>query len=119
MDIKRLMDHALARPGAYLDYPFGDEIPCIRLCNKIFAMFLHNAAGAFYLNLKCDPLLLPLLVEKYPQVTPGYHMNKKYWISLLLTSDLAEEDAIAMIDGSYLEVRRRLPKKAQEELNNA
>jgi len=35
------------------------------------------------INLKCDPEEALILREKYPSVTPGYHMNKKYVISLL------------------------------------
>jgi predicted DNA-binding protein (MmcQ/YjbR family) len=41
---------------------------------KIFA--LVNIEGDLSINLKCDPLLAIELRERYPAVTPGYHMNK-------------------------------------------
>ena len=35
-------------------------------------------------NLKCDPDLALELRDRYEQVQPGYHMNKKHWNTVVL-----------------------------------
>lgn len=52
------------------------------------------------LNVKCDPLLLGALMDK-PGFYPAYHMNKEYWISVLLRGVAAEEDVYRLLDLSY------------------
>lgn len=53
------------------------------------------------LDLKCDPALLPSVVNGQT-VLPGYHMNKKHWISVLLDGSLPFSDVVALLDQSYL-----------------
>ena len=37
-------------------------------------------------------------------VFPAYHMNKKYWITVILSSDVPFEKITALLDESYAEV---------------
>ncbi len=41
-------------------------------------------------NLKCDPLLIGSL-HKEQGIFPAYHMNKSYWISILLDGSVDDE----------------------------
>ncbi len=31
------------------------------------------------INLKCDPVRALILRQDFPEITPGYHMNKQHW----------------------------------------
>ena len=61
-------------------------------------------------NLKCDPDLALELRDRYEQVTPGYHMNKKHWNTIEIESGIPDAELRKMIDHSYDLVVKRLPK---------
>lgn len=69
------------------------------------------------INLKCDPEYALELREKYTQVTPGYHMNKKHWNTVLVTGDIPSALVKELIDHSYQLVFDSLPKRKQKEIN--
>lgn len=51
-------------------------------------------------NLKCDPIMIgSLLKEK--GIFPGYHMNKSYWITVLLDGSVEDEKIKWLVDLSY------------------
>jgi len=52
-------------------------------------------------NLKCDPAFAIELREKYSSVTPGYHMNKKHWNTIMLDGSIPDVEILAWIDHSY------------------
>lgn len=76
-------------PGAFEDFPFGPETAVYKVrasaqsAAKVFALLWVNPTS-LRLNLKCEPALAEQLRETYPQVIPGYHMNKRHWNSVLL-----------------------------------
>jgi predicted DNA-binding protein (MmcQ/YjbR family) len=53
------------------------------------------------LSLKCDPTLSKLLREKYDEVMPGYHLNKKHWNTLVLSGQLEWPDVQGLIRLSH------------------
>ncbi len=67
-------------------------------------------------NLKCDPDLALELRDRYEQVTPGYHMNKKHWNTVEIESGIPDVELRKMIDHSYELVVKSLPRKAREKL---
>ena len=106
------------------DYPFeGDFHSAVlrRTNGKWFGVLLRAPAKYFVqcgvvsngdkevLNLKCPPDLQPFLRARYKGVLPAYHMNKNHWISVLLGSDVPDEELLKLIDLSYelTENRRR------------
>jgi predicted DNA-binding protein (MmcQ/YjbR family) len=60
--------------------------------------------------LKCDPDLALELRDRYEQVQPGYHMNKKHWNTVVLDGVIPENEISGMIDHSYDLVVASLPK---------
>ncbi len=72
----------------------------------------------YCLSLKGDPETAIELREKYSEVTPGFHMNKKHWNSVKpqgkITADLMKQ----WILDSYNLVVAGLPKKVQKELKD-
>jgi predicted DNA-binding protein (MmcQ/YjbR family) len=61
-------------------------------------------------NLKCDPDRALELRDRYEQVRPGYHMNKKHWNTVEIESGIPDAELRKMIDHSYDLVVKRLPK---------
>ena len=61
-------------------------------------------------NLKCDPDLALELRDRYEQVTPGYHMNKRHWNTVEIESGVPDAEVRKMVDDSYNLVARTLPK---------
>lgn len=67
-------------------------------------------------NAKCDPELAIELRERYTEIQPGYHMNKKMWNTVYMNGALPHKLLIEMIDHSYDLVFNGLPKKIQDEI---
>jgi predicted DNA-binding protein (MmcQ/YjbR family) len=67
-------------------------------------------------NLKCDPDLALELRDRYEQVQPGYHMNKKHWNTVVLDGVIPEREVRKMIDDSYTLVVQSLPKAKRGKL---
>ena len=62
------------------------------------------------IDVKCDPDMVGLLTETYGCL-PGYHMNKKYWISIYFNQDVPDNKIKELIKQSYDIVYQSLPKK--------
>lgn len=60
---------------------------------------LQGEAEIQVINLKCDPLLSAMF--QHENIFPAYHMNKKYWISVVLEGSLPDEEIHKLIDLSY------------------
>ena len=52
------------------------------------------------LDVKCDADMGGLLTQTYGFL-PGYHMNKKYWITMLLDGTVSEAKILDFLDMSY------------------
>ena len=52
------------------------------------------------IDVKCDPDMVGLLTQTYGFL-PGYHMNKKYWITMLLDGTVSEAKILDFLDMSY------------------
>jgi predicted DNA-binding protein (MmcQ/YjbR family) len=85
-------DYLASMPGAYLDYPFGPGTAVYRAANdKLFAL-IAEGSEPLRISLKCDPNLAELLRDKYESVLPGYHLNKRHWITVIVTGQLTDDD---------------------------
>ena len=63
------------------------------------------------INLKCDPEEAIELRERYPAVTPGYHMNKKHWNTIALDNSIKDTLRYSWIRSSYDLVLSGMPKR--------
>ncbi len=68
------------------------------------------------INLKCDPEKAVSLREQYEGVTPGYHMNKKHWNTVLMNGSLPDHLIKQWIDDSYELVVNALTRKQKQKL---
>lgn len=109
MDIEKVREHCLNKPGTTEDMPFGEDVLAFRVMNKIFALLPLKTGES--INLKCDPALAISLREEYSEVQPGFHMNKKNWNTVELKGNLTSKQILEMIDHSYELVNNSLSKK--------
>ena len=89
--------------------PFGEDVLVFKVGKKIFALLALDEIPATA-NLKCDPDLALDLRDRYEQVQPGYHMNKKHWNTVEIDTGLSDSEVSKMIDHSYELVVRGLPR---------
>ncbi len=110
MDIDVIRDYCLDKKGnVQEDMPFGEDTLVFRINEKIF-LLMRLMARPLTINLKCDPLKATELRERYESVLPGYHMNKKYWNTVILDGSIPANEVFGMIDHSYDEVVKGVKK---------
>ena len=100
MDHKSVEEYILSMPNAVLEYPFGEQVAVYKVQDKMFALIAEDKQP-LTLSLKCDPQLSEVLREKYVTVMPGYHLNKKHWITILLTGEMPWEEVSGLVLHSY------------------
>jgi predicted DNA-binding protein (MmcQ/YjbR family) len=104
MDHKTVEDYILSMPNAWLEYPFGEGVAVYKTGlgdkAKMFALIAEGKVP-LQLSLKCDPGLSKLLREKYDEIMPGYHLNKKHWNNLVLSGQLGWPEVQDLIRHSY------------------
>ncbi|MBA2269532.1 MAG: MmcQ/YjbR family DNA-binding protein [Chthoniobacterales bacterium] len=115
MDAAAFRKYCLKKPGTMEDSPFGPEHIVFKVGGKMFALLAFEEVPPTA-NLKCDPDRALELRDRYEQVRPGYHMNKKHWNTVELNTGLPEAELRRMIDDSYALVVRALPKRQREQL---
>ena len=109
MDGVDFREYCLAKPNATEGTPFGETVLVFKVAGKMFALMSLDEVPATA-NLKCDPDVALELRDRYQQVRPGYHMNKKHWNTVEIDSGIPEVELRRMIDHSYDLVAESLPK---------
>ena len=107
-------EYCLSKPGVAETTPFGPDNLVFKVGGKMFALLALDEVPPAA-NLKCDPDLALELRDRYEQVRPGYHMNKKHWNTVEF-SGLPDAEVRKMIDHSYELVVQSLPKAEREQL---
>lgn len=109
MDTESIREYCLSLPLTTEDMAFGEDNLLFRVCDKIFACMAID--GTDYLALKADPDFALELRDRYSDIEPAYHWNKKYWNQLPLRRGLSRELIESLIRHSYSQVVAKLPKK--------
>lgn len=100
MTRQKCIDYCEKKPHASSDFPFDETTMTIRVGGKIFAL-IDTIKEPAAVNLKCDPELSRDLRASYQAITPGYHMNKEHWNTVVLNGDAPEDLLRGLIDRSY------------------
>jgi predicted DNA-binding protein (MmcQ/YjbR family) len=109
MDLAYFREYCLSKSGASEQTPFGPDVLAFKVGGKIFALAAPDEVPPT-INLKCDPDLALDLRDRYEQVRPGYHMNKRHWNTVEIEGGIPDIELRKMIDHSYDLVSKRLPK---------
>ncbi|WP_114327142.1 MmcQ/YjbR family DNA-binding protein [Candidatus Colwellia aromaticivorans] len=115
--------YLLSKPETSLYYPFGDEVKVFRVKTKMFATLALGKMGKgdgenqdWWLNLKCEPDEAIMLREIFPSIIPGYHMNKRLWVTVILDGSIPQGEIERMMDNSFMLVVNKMTKKEQRSI---
>ena len=100
------------KPDSELSYPFGNETAVYKVNGKMFAAIGTDEAGVDRITLKCEPERAEVLVGEHEHIEPGYHMNKRHWVTVYLNDTIERTLLEDLIDDSYLLVRGKRKKVA-------
>jgi predicted DNA-binding protein (MmcQ/YjbR family) len=121
----RILPFPLRLPGATLTFPFGDDVNVYKVgvqaasgpggrhsAGKMFCLIgLYSAPGA--MTLKVDPERGIDLVREHECISPGYHSNKRHWITVELDNTVDDDLLRELIEDSYDLVVSSLPARAR------
>lgn len=119
MNIEQLRQYCLNKKGGTEDFPFDADTLVFKVLGKMYALvgLQKWELGDKSINLKCDPEYAEELRATYAAIQPGYHMSKKHWNTIDLTSDeISLKFLSQLIDHSYDMVVKGMPKKLRDSL---
>ncbi|MDE6452440.1 MAG: MmcQ/YjbR family DNA-binding protein [Odoribacter sp.] len=86
-----------------------ENVLVFKVGGKMFC-FVPMDEAELKMNLKCDPVEALELRERFPAVLPGYHMNKKYWNTVLIDGSVNDSLLQTWIEKSYWLVVEKLSR---------
>ena len=120
---ENIINFALSLEGAAADKPFPEDFDTTVLrhadTGKWFGIIMHITGSKVGLspdikvdvmNVKCKPEDTFTAREISSGILPAYHMNKKHWNQLDI-EHLSDVLFYELVDHSYCEVLKKLPKK--------
>jgi predicted DNA-binding protein (MmcQ/YjbR family) len=116
LNIESYRSYCLSKKGVTEEFPFGPDTLVFKVMGKMFA--LTDVEDFSSVNLKVDPERGAELRDTYPAVQPGYHMNKKHWVTVLIDGSLPDKLIRLWIDESYQLVVAKLTKKEKSALES-
>ena len=99
-----LRDWCLTMPGAEETFPFGEAVSVFKTRGKIFALSALEREP-LTVSVKCEPDLGERLRASYTAIVPGYHLNKRHWITITVNADVADAVVRDLVEDSYDLVR--------------
>ena len=97
MNIEELTEYCQSLKFVTTEILWGDVL-VFKVGGKMFC-FAPMDEGELKMNLKCDPA-----------VRPGYHMNKRYWNTVLIDGSVSDNMLRIWIGNSYRLVLSKLSK---------
>lgn len=120
MTPQELREACLSHLGAVETWPFGDDSPSVfKVSGKMFALSNLERSEPLTVSLKCEPPLAEQLRAAYPEVRPGWHLNKRHWNTVTLNAGLSDALVCDMIEDSYDLVVDGLPRSRRPTRQNA
>lgn len=121
MNIEDFRAYCLSFKGVTEKMPFGKvaseygrNLLVFSVLDKWFCFV--NVEVFDFCDIKCAPEQIGELQERYDGIRPGYHMNKKHWISVCFNQDVPDSKILELVRQSYDIVAASLTRKQREEL---
>ena len=95
--------------GSQVQHPFGPDWEVFKVRDKIF-LLLTAVTGQQQMIIKAEPEDCQALQQQYPFVAPGYHMNKRHWVSVYPHAELHKQLIEELVTDSYRLVAEKLPR---------
>jgi predicted DNA-binding protein (MmcQ/YjbR family) len=117
MDVERMQEHCLAKPGAWADNPWDHEYPVVKVGEgergKIFAFLGSGGVGV-----KSGPNrdVADQWLERYPDdVSVMAYIGRSGWNDLRFGGEIPDDELLDAVDESYRLVVSGLPVKHRPE----
>ena len=104
MDIVTFREYCLSLPEVEETFPFDDDTIVYKVSGRMFAMI--SICRPDHFAVKCHPNRALLLRDRYAEITPGWHLNKRHWNDVSLVGELSDSFLKAEIRHSYFAVVR-------------
>lgn len=115
--VRAVCDFARSNLGAKPEYIFAShpEFAVFRAGKKWFGVLMKIEASRlnssisgqiWLLNVKCEPDLAAILRDER-QILSAYHMNKRHWISLNLSSNIDEKLVCDLLKESFCKINKK------------
>ena len=105
-------EYLMGKPGVSKDFKAEWGWHRYLLGDKMFAAICLGEDGRpVYITLKLEPSEGDFLRQQYPDIIPGYYMNKVHWNSVNPDGDVPDGLMREMLDKSYALVLGGLSKK--------
>ncbi len=99
----------LALPAVAESQPFGEGAVVLKVVDRMF-LLATEVRGVPIVNLKCAPPHGAALVRDHDVVSPGWHMDKRHWITLSPGAGLDATMVEDLVANSYDLVVAGLPR---------
>jgi predicted DNA-binding protein (MmcQ/YjbR family) len=116
MILEEFREYCLQKAGVTEHLPFDINTLVFKVGIKLFA--LTDVTKFVSINLKCDPERAIELRERYSEIIPGYHMNKRLWNTISTVGSLEDALIFDLIDHSYNLVFESLTNKQKQEIES-
>lgn len=121
MNIEDFRTYCLSFKGVYDNMPF--EKATSEYDRNLLVFYVADKWFCFvnvdvfdFCNIKCNSEQMEELQDIYEGIKPGYHMNKKHWISVYFNEDVPDKTIKELVKQSYDLVVASLSKKEREAL---
>lgn len=121
MNIENFRTYCLSFKGVHEKMPFSKASSKYDRNLLVFCVFdkwfcFVNIDAFDFCNIKCAPKQIGELQDRYEGILPGYHMNKKHWISACFNRDVPDTEIKDLVKSSYDIVVASLTKRQRKEL---
>ena len=96
----QLRRFCLTQTGTDETFPFGPETSVFKVSGKMFAIS-QLKRDPLQVSVKCEPELSEQLRATYDEIEPGYHLNKRHWLTVTCGGAATDELVRELVAGSY------------------
>lgn len=115
MNIEEVREYGLSLPHATERYPFVPDTLTLEIGGRMFCLMTLDGRWDFY-NLKIDPDYSIELRDRFTGIRPGFHQNKRHWVSVDFYGNVPDSLQRELIYHSYCQAASMLPGKIQKAL---
>ena len=108
--LETAMETAAQLPAVTHEHPFGPEWEVFKVVGKVF-LLATQMPGEPVVTLKCEPEHSLALQQQYEELVPGYHMNKRHWLTIRAGDGVTLELVDELVRNSYGLVVEGLPRR--------